>query len=91
MLLKGFGFSGYRSIGDEIVRIGPLKKVNFIIGQNNVGKSNIVNFLNDQYAYFVGKAKNQRHFGQNQQGNPCDAELSHIKCKSSASHFIPIV
>lgn len=87
MLLKGFGFSGYRSIGDEIVRIGPLKKVNFIIGQNNVGKSNIVNFLNDQYAYFVGKAKNQRHFGQNQQGNPFK-DIDHHISNAKAQHRI---
>ncbi|MCG7908883.1 MAG: ATP-binding protein [Candidatus Thiodiazotropha taylori] len=53
-----------------MVRIGPLKKVNLIIGQNNVGKSNIVNFLNDQYAYFVGRAKNQQSFGGNQQASP---------------------
>jgi predicted ATPase len=52
MLLKGFGFSGYRSFGDELVKISPLKKVNLIIGKNNVGKSNIVNFLNVQYGFF---------------------------------------
>jgi predicted ATP-dependent endonuclease of OLD family len=41
----GFGFSGYRSVGDELVLIAPLKKINLIIGQNNSGKSNIINFL----------------------------------------------
>ncbi|MGY3806291.1 AAA family ATPase [Aeromonas veronii] len=66
MLLKGFGFSGYRSIGDKLIKIGPLKKVNLIIGQNNVGKSNIINFLNEQYANFVAKAKNQQSFGREQ-------------------------
>ncbi|MFZ2725714.1 MAG: AAA family ATPase [Methylococcaceae bacterium] len=45
MSFLGFGFSGYRSIGDELVVIAPLKKINFIIGQNNSGKSNIINFL----------------------------------------------
>lgn len=87
MLLKGFGFSGYRSIGDEIVRIGPLKKVNLIIGQNNVGKSNIVNFLNDQYAYFVGKAKNQQKFGRNHQENPFK-DIDHHISNARAQHRV---
>ena len=32
-----------------MVRIGPLSKINFFIGQNNSGKSNIINFLNEHY------------------------------------------
>lgn len=60
MLLKGFGFSGYRSFGDKLTKISPLRKVNLIIGKNNIGKSNIINFLNNQYSYFVSKALNQR-------------------------------
>ncbi|MNJ48371.1 hypothetical protein D3C77_435620 [compost metagenome] len=59
MLLSGFGFSGYRSIGDKLVKIGPLKKVNLIIGKNNVGKSNIINFLNNQYPSFLRIVKNK--------------------------------
>ncbi len=54
-LLKGFGFSGYRSFGNELAKIGPLKKINFIIGQNNSGKSNIIKFLDEQYAYFTSR------------------------------------
>jgi len=64
MLINGFAFSGYRSIGDELIKIAPLKKVNLIIGQNNVGKSNIINFLKNQYAYFVSKAKQQTGGGR---------------------------
>lgn len=60
MLLKGFGFSGYRSFGNDLVKIAPLQKVNFIIGQNNVGKSNIINFLNKQYALFTLQAQQGR-------------------------------
>lgn len=59
MLLKGFGFSGYRSFGNELAKVSPLRKVNLIIGQNNVGKSNIVNFLNEQYSNFTGIARGQ--------------------------------
>nr|WP_320135175.1 AAA family ATPase [uncultured Amphritea sp.] len=87
MLLKGFGFSGYRSIGDELVKIGPLKKVNLIIGQNNVGKSNIINFLNDQYAYFVGKVKNHQNVGRNQQENPFKS-IDHHLSNERANHRI---
>ncbi len=63
-MLNGFGFSGYRSIGEELVKIGPLKKVNLIIGKNNVGKSNIINFLANQYSYFAKKVLNQKTYGQ---------------------------
>jgi len=88
VLLKGFGFSGYRSIGDELVKISPLKKVNLIIGQNNVGKSNIVNFLNDQYSCCVNKAKHQRNHGSSQQKNPfqdTDYHISNIKAQHRIS------
>lgn len=44
---KGFCFNKYRSIGEDIIRLYPLRKMNFIIGQNNIGKSNIVRFLNE--------------------------------------------
>ena len=46
VLLKGFGFSGYRSFGNELTKIAPLRKVNLIIGKNNTGKSNIVHLRN---------------------------------------------
>ncbi|EJA3091385.1 AAA family ATPase [Vibrio parahaemolyticus] len=57
MLLNGFGFSGYRSFGDHLTKIAPLKKVNFIIGKNNTGKSNIINFLNEQYPHWRSLAE----------------------------------
>ncbi|WP_444936852.1 AAA family ATPase [Microbulbifer sp. JMSA004] len=83
VIRKGFGFSGYRSIGDELVRIGPLKKVNLIIGQNNVGKSNIVNFLNNQYAYFFEKAKNQQNIVRSPKENPFLDIDNHISNKKA--------
>jgi AAA15 family ATPase/GTPase len=46
MLFQGIGVSGYRSFGDELVKIAPLKKINLIIGQNNSEKSNIITFFN---------------------------------------------
>lgn len=44
---KGFGFNKYRSIGGNVLKIYPIRKMNFIIGQNNIGKSNIVRFMSD--------------------------------------------
>lgn len=80
MLLKGFGFSGYRSFGGELTKISPLRKVNLIIGKNNVGKSNIVNFLNYQYSYFVSKVRNERQYGEKQkdQFQHIDKHLSNL-------------
>lgn len=49
MHLDGFGLSGYRSFGNEVQKIGPLKKINFFIGQNNSGKSNILLFLKNHF------------------------------------------
>lgn len=86
MLLEGFGFSSYRSIGDNLVKIAPLKKVNLIIGQNNVGKSNIINFLAHQYAYFISKAKKQR-FGQESK-IPFNEIDKHISKDSIANYRI---
>lgn len=47
--IDGFGISGYRSFGKNIERIGPLSKINIFAGQNNTGKSNILNYLMYQY------------------------------------------
>ena len=49
MFLDGFGITGYRSFGNELQKIGPLKKINFFIGQNNSGKSNILLFLRSHF------------------------------------------
>ncbi len=48
-MIDGFGLAGYRSFGSELQLIGPCKKINLIIGQNNSGKSNILRFLKEHY------------------------------------------
>ena len=85
MLLKGFGFSGYRSIGNELVKIGPLKKVNLIIGQNNVGKSNIVNFLSDQYSSFFEKIKYPHHSPKENSFKDIDHHISNERVQYQVS------
>ena len=42
VFIDGFGISSYRSFGSDIQLIGPCNKINFFIGQNNSGKSNIL-------------------------------------------------
>ena len=45
--LHGLALANYRGIGPELQKIGPFQEVNFFIGQNNAGKSTILNFLAD--------------------------------------------
>lgn len=44
MKLDGFGIAGFRSFGEDIVKIPDLTKVNVFIGKNNSGKSNVLTF-----------------------------------------------
>jgi predicted ATP-dependent endonuclease of OLD family len=57
MFVDGIGISGYRSFGQEVQRIGPFKKINLIIGQNNSGKSNVLRFLKDHYPNMMAEGK----------------------------------
>lgn len=42
----GFGVRGFRSYTSEaMVRVGPMAKVHLVVGQNNVGKSNLLGYL----------------------------------------------
>ncbi|BAZ30376.1 hypothetical protein NIES4074_28360 [Cylindrospermum sp. NIES-4074] len=79
MFIDGFSIAGYRSFGSQLQRIGPLNKINFFIGQNNSGKSNILSFMSKYYPAAWEVAKGQwthiaqkwsfegidRHIGQN--------------------------
>lgn len=49
MFIDGLGLSEYRSFGRDVQRMGPFKKINFFIGQNNSGKSNVLLFLKNHY------------------------------------------
>lgn len=53
-LIDGFGFSSYRSFGDNSQLIGPCSKINLLIGKNNSGKSNVLLFLNNYFNSLVG-------------------------------------
>jgi predicted ATPase len=56
MLIDGFGFAPYRSFGDELQPIGPLRKINLLIGPNNGGKSNVLRFAHRHLGKLVEAA-----------------------------------
>ena len=58
MFIDGIGLSGYRSFGGDLQGIGPFKKINLFIGQNNSGKSNILLFLTHQYLQALQAVRN---------------------------------
>ncbi|WP_239995959.1 hypothetical protein [Photobacterium phosphoreum] len=54
MILSGFAFSGYRSFGSEDKAvIAPLQKINFLIGTNNSGKSNVMRLIYEHQSLFT--------------------------------------
>ncbi|WP_423808300.1 ATP-binding protein (plasmid) [Photobacterium damselae] len=54
MILSGFAFSGYRSFGSEDKAvIAPLQKINFLIGTNNSGKSNVMRLICEHKSLFT--------------------------------------
>ena len=55
--IDGIGISGYRSFGNKICRIGPFGKINIFAGQNNSGKSNILNYLVSLYPPIVNSTQ----------------------------------
>jgi predicted ATPase len=52
-MLRGFGISGFRSYGPDTQFVAPLAKINIFVGQNNVGKSNLLRAV--ELAALVGK------------------------------------
>lgn len=60
MFIDGFGISGYRSFGKNLQQIGPFSKINFFVGQNNCGKSNILTFIKDYYKKSLEAIRKQK-------------------------------
>lgn len=76
--ILGFGISGYRSFGPELQRIGPCQKINFFVGQNNCGKSNILRFIHERYAQLNSVAQGQHEW-----------RLTNLEAHVSAQGFTP--
>jgi AAA15 family ATPase/GTPase len=83
--------TAYRSFGDDLTKIAPLKKVNLIVGKNNVGKSNIIKFLNDQYEYFVNRVRNESIIGRKQEATFKEIDLHISKIRADHRISFPIL
>ena len=53
--IHGFGIGGYKSFSGEPQLVGPFKKINIFIGENNSGKSNVLRFIRDVYRPIASK------------------------------------
>ena len=65
MFIDGFGLAGYTSFGGTVQKIGPFRKINLFIGQNNSGKSNLLLFLKRRFEKFITSinSNNPSHLG----------------------------
>lgn len=62
-IIPGFGIGGYKSFANEIQWMTPLSKANVVIGENNVGKSNLLLFIADKLCSVANSAWNTRISG----------------------------
>lgn len=50
-MIQGFAFKGYRSFSSsKFAVLAPLQKINLVVGQNNVGKSNILRVVAETFS-----------------------------------------
>jgi predicted ATP-dependent endonuclease of OLD family len=70
MFIDGFGLAGYASFGPTLQTLGPFRKINLFIGQNNAGKSNLLLFLNRRFSQFITSSSS---------GNPSDFKFSPLE------------
>lgn len=62
--MKSIGIQYYRGIGSELQLIQPLSSMNFFVGENNSGKSIVLNFINDHLPFSQTK-KRDHDFSDN--------------------------
>lgn len=53
--IKGLALANYRGIGATVQYMAPFSRFNFFIGENNSGKSSVLNFLARHYNTYIGK------------------------------------
>ncbi|UJB29920.1 ATP-binding protein [Chromobacterium sp. Beijing] len=89
--LYGFGFGGYKSF-IKTEKLYPLKKINFIIGKNNSGKSNIIDFLHKHHNHCIDALKTSGHFvnvNSNFELSSLEKPIN-INCNFSFSYCYPL-
>lgn len=79
MFINGFGVTGYRSFGDYLQRIGPFTKMNFFVGQNNSGKSNILTFITEYYNKALEAIRKNQQFSYKPLDNHIGQKINGIK------------
>ncbi|WP_157829753.1 AAA family ATPase [Pseudomonas fluorescens] len=47
IILKGLALSNYRGVGNTLQKMAPFGRFNFFVGENNSGKSIILNFISE--------------------------------------------
>jgi len=83
--IHGIGIGGYRSFGD-VQKIGPFRKINLIIGQNNSGKSNVLRFLDCHYAELTAKLYQKQAYNRFKE---LDRHLGSPECKLQVWFGLP--
>jgi hypothetical protein len=58
LFIDGFTIGSYLSFGTP-QRIGPLSKINIFIGQNNAGKSKILQYVSSSYVQWLETSRNR--------------------------------
>lgn len=76
VFLNGVKFTFYRGIGDTWANLSPLSKFNFLIGENNSGKSSVLNFIAHRLDSQVPATKNLRQEEQFQGAYTGDFEFA---------------
>ncbi len=51
IILKGLALSNYRGVGSTLQKMAPFGRFNFFVGENNSGKSIILNFISEHGRY----------------------------------------
>lgn len=59
--IHGFSISNFRSFGNDPQFVGPLRKFNIVIGENNSGKSNIARYLKRIVSKYLSPQNDFKH------------------------------
>lgn len=73
--LHGVALANYRAIGNQLIRIGPFQRFNFMIGPNNAGKSCILHFIANHLKPFVCEPPSRNPSSAQPKLEPLDVHL----------------